>query len=169
MRISLVMIASGAGGVQQTIVPYCDALRAAGNDMQVVLYRKSPMIGEIRSLGIEPDFVPFRCQNKVMTRLTQFLLRRKLKAFRPDIIIGFASRGYPQARRAMGRGVPIITRVASLKKKALTRLMGADGFVVTSTHMKALLETYGVAPSSIRIVPNFLRRPLAMVQREGLR
>jgi glycosyltransferase involved in cell wall biosynthesis len=47
--------------------------------------------------------------------------------------------------------------------------MGADGFVVTSAHMKALLETYGVAPSSIRVVPNFLRRPLAMVQREGVR
>jgi len=43
------MVASGAGGVQQTIAPYCDALLAAGNEVQAILYRKSPMIGEIRS------------------------------------------------------------------------------------------------------------------------
>lgn len=163
------MVASGAGGVQQTIAPYCDALLAAGNEVQAVLYRKSPMIGDIRSLGVEPDLVAFPCQNRIMTRLTQFMLRRKLDAFRPDIIIGFAGRGYPEARRAMGRSIPIITRVASLKKKAISKLIGADGFLVTSAQMKTLLETYGVTPGNVRIVPNFLRRPLAIIERKTMR
>ena len=124
MRISLVMIASGAGGVQQTIVPYCEALSRAGHQLQVVLYRNSPMIPEVRALGIEPDFVRFPCQNKLLTALLSGVLKRKIQHFAPDIVIGFAGRGYRELRRALARTVPVITRVASLKDKALARLAG---------------------------------------------
>jgi glycosyltransferase involved in cell wall biosynthesis len=167
MRISLVMIASGAGGVQQTIVPYCEALSRAGHQLQVVLYRNSPMIPEVRAIGIEPDFVRFPCQNKLLTALLSGVLKRKIQNFAPDIVIGFAGRGYRESRRALGRTVPVITRVASLKDKALARLAGADGYLVTTKFMKELLVRRGVDPRIIRVIPNFLRRPLSLVERDG--
>lgn len=163
------MIASGAGGVQQTIVPYCDALQRAGHQLQVVLYRHSPMVADIRALGVEPQFVRFPCQSKLVTTLLSGMLRRTIERFAPDIVIGFAGRGYPEARRALGRAVPIVTRVASLKDKALAKLAGADGYLVTTEFMKALLVRRGIDPRIVRVIPNFLRRPLSLVERQGFR
>jgi glycosyltransferase involved in cell wall biosynthesis len=69
----------------------------------------------------------------------------------------------------LGHAVPVITRVASLKEKALAKLMGADGYLVTTEFMKSLLVRRGIDPSLVRVIPNFLRRPLSMVERQGFR
>jgi glycosyltransferase involved in cell wall biosynthesis len=169
MRISLIMIGSGTGGVQQTVVPYCDALSRMGHELQVVLYRKSPLVSEIRALGIEPEFVRFPCQRKLVTTFLSGVLKQTIERFGPDIVIGFAARGYPEARRALGHTVPIITRVASLKEKAIAKLMGADGYLVTTEFMKALLVRRGIDPLVVRVIPNFLRRPLFPVERQKFR
>ena len=144
MRISLVMTSGGAGGLQQSIIPYASALKLAGHQIQLLMFSGSPLLDDVRAHGFAPDLISSGLWPGSFVRNA----RKKLAEFQPEAIIGFASRGYPIARKAAPSGVPVFSRVGTMNQRRLRKLLSADGLIVTSK--------LGAKPAKVGIVPNFL-------------
>lgn len=152
MRISLIMTAGGAGGLQQSVIPYAIALRRGGHEVQTVMWSKSPLLEEAQARGLSPV--------KVSTGLWPGSFVRRVRAhmadFRPDAIIGFAAKGYPVARKAGPDGVPVFTRVGTMNPGRLAKLLSADGLIVTSEEMRDFALAVGAPARKVAILPNFI-------------
>ncbi|MFT3670963.1 glycosyltransferase [Aestuariivirga sp.] len=153
MRVSLVMVTGGAGGLQQSIVPYAVALREFGHDVQLIMNAASPLLAEVRSRGFSPDLVR-GMRRRPMTSF--FGVWRSLRAFAPDVIIGFASKGYPVAKAAARKGIPVVSRLGSMDNKKIDALLGASAILATSNEMRERVISRGQPASRVRVVPNFL-------------
>lgn len=153
MRVSLVMVTGGAGGLQQSIVPYAVALREFGHDVQLIMNAASPLLAEVKSRGFSPDLVR-GMRRRPMTSF--FGVRRHLRAFAPDVVIGFASKGYPVAKAAAPRGIPVVSRLGSMDAKKIDALLGASAILATSDEMRERVISRGQPEGRVRVVPNFL-------------
>lgn len=153
MRISLVMVSPGAGGLQQSIIPYAQALKGLGHPVQLVMHAASPLLDEARQLGFEPEPVTGPHQ---FPFLQGFRAREYLMRFAPDGVIGFAGKGYPLARLAAPRGVSVFTRVGTMNAQRMRKLLTADGLIVTSAEMRDLALSLGAQEKRVVVVPNFL-------------
>ena len=156
MRIALVMTSAGAGGVEQSVVPYLTALLEQGHTVAVAMDRRSTFLGDVRSLGVKPKLIHWPMRPRLLRWIRVYELRRHLRAFGPDAVIGFSSKGYPHARKAMGRRVPVLTRIAEMAPARIRALAGADILLVTSEEMRDLALTLGVAPEKVEVVTNFI-------------
>lgn len=134
MRISLVMISTGLGGVQQSLLPYALALKSLGYELQIVVSRRAqPMIDLLCEHGLEHQLVRLEYSSKLFRYLPHPALRKHLRAFGPDLVLGFAQMGFLEARCCMrGLGIPVLTRVGTMKKRTMSRFRAADGWLATT-------------------------------------
>lgn len=152
MRISLIMTAGGAGGLQQSVIPYATALRRSGHEVQLVMWAQSPLLEEAEARGLSPVKLRKSLWPGIFTRR----VRAHMADFRPDAVIGFAAKGFPVARRAAPEGVPVFTRVGTMNADRLRKLLLADGLIVTSEEMRDLALALGAASTKVAILPNFI-------------
>lgn len=159
------MVSPGAGGLQQSLIPYAHALQAEGHDVQLIMHAKSVLLQDAHGLGLEPALMR---GPHAFPLLQASRARRVMAQFSPNAVIGFASKGYPLARLAAPGGVPVFTRVGTMNGARMGRLLGADGLIVTSDKMRALALSLGAHPHKVEVVPNFLctRKRLAVLPRE---
>lgn len=152
MRISLIMTSGGAGGLQQSIIPYALALKRGGHEVQLVMGSRSPLLEDVRAHGLSPQTINFSLWPGNMTHQVRALMA----AFRPDAVIGFASKGYPVARKAAPAGVMVFSRVGTMNPHRLRKLLSADGLIVTSEEMRDLAVLTGAPAEKVAILPNFI-------------
>lgn len=156
MRVSLVMVTGGGGGIQQSVIPYAIALQREGHIVQAVVPNDSLLLDEIESIGALVS--PVKWGNHRLFRIPQTIeIRKQLNAFGPDAVIGFAQMGYPQARRAWGKRTPILCRCGSVSPVIIRKFLNSDGVIVTSQEMKNVVLDTGRA--RVFVLPNFLIDP----------
>jgi glycosyltransferase involved in cell wall biosynthesis len=156
MRVSLVMVTGGGGGIQQSVIPYTKALQREGHIVQAVVPDDSLLLDEIESVGALVS--PVKWGNHRLFRIPQSIeIRKHLKSFGPDGVIGFAQMGYPQARRAWGKRTPILCRCGSVSPVIIKKFLKSEGVIVTSQEMKRVVLDTGRA--KVFVLPNFLVDP----------
>lgn len=158
MKISLVMISTGLGGLQQSLLPYGLALKQLGHQLQILLSRRAePMIQRLREQGLGGEVGLLERTWKLYRYLPHPGLRKHIRDFAPDLVLGFAQMGFIEAHRALrGSGIPVLTRVGTMKGKRMRRFRNADGWLATTGEMKATLKAQGFDEERIFVVPNFL-------------
>jgi hypothetical protein len=162
MRVSLVMTCRKMGGLQQSLVPYALALKSRGHTVQIVARRGADILDEVRRRGLEDDTCLLGGGWRLLWRLQTRELRRKLLEFAPDIVVGFAQKGFFEAARAMrGLDVPVVTRVGTMQPKRQGRFVKADGWLATTDEMQRSLTGLGFPAERVFVVPNFLADPVA--------
>jgi len=151
------MTSMGLGGVQQSIVPYSLALKQLGHEVQLLVVAGSGIVRMLAARGLDQHAVQLRRGWKVFRHVPNPELRKHLKAFAPDIVIGFAQMGFFEAARAArSLQIPVITRVGSMRIPRLKSFRSADGWLATTTEMKHTLAGLGCPAERIFLVPNFL-------------
>jgi glycosyltransferase involved in cell wall biosynthesis len=156
LRVSLVMVAEGAGGVQQSIVPYGVALRRRGHLVQAVLLSSSPLLPEVNANGMKVWRV--RWGRESIFGWPHLLdIGLALRSFKPDIVIGFVNKGYRQARAAAPRTIPVVGRCGTTKEYSLRKYLDADALIVTSAEMEEIARRVGFRRTYI--LPNFICDP----------
>lgn len=151
------MTSMGLGGVQQSIVPYSLALQKLGCDIQVLVMQGSGILRQLSDNGLDAHVSTLTRGGKLFRYLPHPGLRKQLQAFRPDLVIGFAQMGFFEAERAARPlGVPVITRVGSMRIPRLKSFHRADGWLATTPEMKDTLAGLGYPPERISLVPNFM-------------
>lgn len=162
MRVSLVMTCRGMGGLQQSLVPYALALKSRGHAVQIVARRGADVLEVVLQRGLEADTCLLGGGWRLLWRLQTRELRRKLLEFAPDIVVGFAQKGFFEAARAMrGLDVPVVTRVGTMQPKRQGRFVKADGWLATTDEMQRSLTGLGFPAERVFVVPNFLADPVA--------
>lgn len=157
MKISLVMTSMGLGGVQQSIVPYSLALKKLGHEVQLLVVKGSGIVGLLAERDLDQHAVQLGRGWKLYRHVPNPELRKQLSAFGPDLVIGFAQMGFFEAERAArSLGIPVITRVGSMRIPRLKSFRRADGWLATTTEMKETLVGLGCPAERIFLVPNFL-------------
>lgn len=156
------MTSPGMGGIQQSVVPYALALKAGGHAVQIVLRHGADILGEALERGLAEDTWLLAGGWRALRPWQTRELRRRLLAFGPDIVVGFAQKGLFEAERAMrGRDVPVVTRVGTMRAKRQRRFFKADGWLATTPEMQRALAGLGLPAERIFLVPNFLADPAA--------
>lgn len=156
MKITLVMTGRGAGGVQQSLVTYAEALSKHYN-VQVIVWKKAA----IKKQLVERN-IPFHCVNfaagKYITKFVQILqLRSLLKGFNPDLVIGFLPHGYRELTWASyGARWLTVARIGVMSKWRVAKTSRADAWIANSKDMAAFLEGVGFSSDRIVVVENFL-------------
>ncbi|MFC4876895.1 glycosyltransferase family 4 protein [Microbulbifer halophilus] len=158
MKISLVMISTGLGGVQQSLVPYALALKKRGHQLQILVSgRARSMVDLLVERGLGGQVEKLEGIWKLHRYLPHAGLRERVRGFAPDLVLGFAQMGFIEAHRALrGSGIPVLTRVGTMKSKRMGRFRNADGWLATTAEMKTALKARGFDEERIFIVPNFL-------------
>ncbi len=170
MKVSLVMTSMGLGGVQQSIVPYSLALQSLGYEIQVLVVEGSGVARQLADNGLADRVTLLKRGLKLFRFLPNARLREHIKAFAPDVVIGFAQMGFFEAERALrSLDVPLVTRVGSMKIPRLKTFHKADGWLATTPEMKDTLAGLGYPAERIFLVPNFLAqtstpRPLGQLK-----
>lgn len=159
MRIALVMTGRGAGGLQQSVVPYAAALVAAGHDVLAIIHPDSPFGGRLRAAGAGVSLVRWPRKPQPFTWLQAMEVRRLIGDFKADAVIGLASKGFPQAWLGMKGQMPVLSRCGSMKAKTVSRLLEADSLIVTSNEMRDLAVSLGMPDERVFVLPNFLIGP----------
>jgi glycosyltransferase involved in cell wall biosynthesis len=160
MKVSLVMTSGGLGGIQQSLVPYALALRQLGCEVQVVVARGSEIVAELSAKGLGDALVMIKGRHRVFRSLLHAELQAALLRFSPDIVVGFAQKGFFEAERALrGSGIPVVTRVGTMRPEKMRRFTRPDGWLATTAEMKHVLAGFGFPAERIFLVPNFLAEP----------
>lgn len=156
------MTCGSMGGLQQSLVPYALALKSRGHIVQIVARRGADVLDEVRRRGLEDDICLLGRGWRLLWWLQTGELRRKLLEFAPDIVVGFAQKGFFEAARAMrGLDVPVVARVGTMQPKRQQRFGKADGWLATTDEMKLSLTGLGFPAQRVYVVPNFLADPVA--------
>lgn len=151
------MTSQGLGGIQQSLVPYALALRKLGYEIRLLVLEKSAIVTELAEHGLDAYVVPLKRAWKLFRYLPHPELKRHFQSFQPDIIIGFAQKGFLEAERvARSSGIPVITRVGSMRIPRLRSFSRADGWLATTPEMQATLAGLGYPAERIFLVPNFM-------------
>jgi len=156
MRILIVMTGSGAGGLQQTAMPYAVALRREGHDALLALWAKSPMIADANAQDIPVALVNWPQRPFPFGLLQTRVLTGVVSTFTPDAVIAIAQKGLKQALGATHRRVPVLSRCGGTRPKVIRKLLGADHLIVTSAEMGEIAVTCGADKTALSVVPNFL-------------
>ncbi|MBN2905499.1 MAG: glycosyltransferase family 4 protein [Rhodobacteraceae bacterium] len=150
------MTGGRGGGLQQSIVPYADALRRAGHAVLAVVLETSPFVDDLRGLGVTVLTTRWPRKPRPFAWMQARMIRRAANEFGADLALAFASKGLTPALRALGGRIPVLSRCGATREHTVARLLGADGIIVTSNEMHALVQRLGMPPDRIYLLPNFL-------------
>ena len=88
------MTSKGLGGIQQCLVPYSLALKKLGYEIQILVLEKSGILVPLAEHGLDAHVVPLKRGWKLFRYLPNPELKRHIQSFGPDIVIGFAQKGF---------------------------------------------------------------------------
>ncbi len=150
------MTGHGAGGVQQALVTFAQALRHT-HDVQTIVWKNSPIIAQLVAQGIDFQVLPLRAGRRIPNVFQAFLLRRLLQAFSPALVIGFSPRGYIEAKIASRNEEWVLAaRIGTMASQKIARTLNADAWIANSREMGLLLQEVGCEADRIFVVENFL-------------
>jgi hypothetical protein len=100
LSVMCAMLSRGQGGLEQSLLDYCEALSGAGERVAALVHPEWPGIAELQRLGIE--LATFRSLGE-WDPLAAARLRRLLSRRAPDVALTIGRRASSLVRRALAR------------------------------------------------------------------
>ena len=157
MHIVCAMFSRNLGGLEQSLIDYCEALSAQNHSVTAFIYPGALIEEHLRrrTASLNVNIVTMRNFGQWdIIAVKRF--RRKLKDIRPDAIITFGNRAVSMARRAAKGIAPVIARTPNYSVK---RLIGLDGIFHTTDNLREHIKMMGQPEEKLFHVPNMVNIP----------
>jgi glycosyltransferase involved in cell wall biosynthesis len=150
------MLAPGLGGLEQSLVDYCEALLLEGHPVEAVVHPRwadLPALARLPLAAITPlttlnEWDPFAVHR----------LRRRLRAAPPAVVLTIGRRASVLTRRARRR-LPPLPQVGVTPNYSLAPLIGLDHVIATTRDLRQAAIAAGQPAARVSVVPNRVRLP----------
>jgi hypothetical protein len=154
--VACVMLAPGLGGLEQSLVDYCEALLLEGHPVEALVHPRwagLPALGRLSLAAVTPlgnlnEWDPLAVRR----------LRRRLRAAPPEVVLTIGRRASALTRRARRR-LPPLPQIGVTPNYGLKPLLGLDHVIATTADLRRALLAAGQPAARISVVPNLVRLP----------
>jgi glycosyltransferase involved in cell wall biosynthesis len=150
------MLAPGLGGLEQSLVDYCEALLVEGHPVEAVVHPRSAGLPALARLPLTA-ITPLANLNE-WDPLAVRRLRERLRAAPPRVVLTIGRRASTLARRARRR-LRSLPQVGVTPNYTLKPLIGLDHVIATTEDLRRALLAAGQPAERISVVPNLVRMP----------
>lgn len=155
MKIVNLMISKTWGGIEQAFLDYNRALLENGFEVLAVTDIRG-QAGE--KLGCHKNLEQYKIRFSQLNYFLAYLLYRKFKSYRPDLIIVHNKKAIPLVRKAARLLNIKVAGVAHNPKPK--RLSQCDAIISITEYQKQLFAAQGIASEKIFVVPNMIEEHL---------
>jgi glycosyltransferase involved in cell wall biosynthesis len=149
------MLSAGGGGLEQSLIDYCEALLMAGHPVTAVCHPDWPGRNSLDSLGAVRencrslgDWDPF-----AVARIRHILRRSDVA-----LVFTIGRRATALTRRALGAPRPV-PQASKTPNYRIDTSLGLDLVIATTSDLACALRAAGQSPERITIIPNMVRVP----------
>ena len=157
--VACVMLAPGMGGLEQSLVDYCEALLLEGHPVEAVVHPRWAGLAALERLPLAA-ITPLGNLNE-RDPLAIRRLRRRWRATPPELTLTIGRRASALTRRARRR-LPPLPQVGVTPNYSLAPLIGLDHVIATTADLRRALIAAGQPAERITVVPNLVRLPPAV-------
>lgn len=154
--VACVMLAPGLGGLEQSLLDYCEALVLEGHPVEAVVHPHWAGLPALERLPLV-TITPLGNLNQ-WDPLAVRRLRRRLRAAPPAAVLTIGRRAGALVRRARRR-LPPLPQVGVTPNYRLQPLIGLDHVIATTADLRRALLAAGQPAARISVVPNLVRMP----------
>jgi glycosyltransferase involved in cell wall biosynthesis len=154
--VACVMLAPGLGGLEQSLIDYCEALLLEGHPVHAVIDPRWAGRRALERLPLATILPLANCGE--WDPLAVHRLRRWLRAAAPPLVLTIGRRASTIVRRAR-RPRPLPLQVGVTPNYSLGPLIGLDHVLATTSDLRNALIAAGQPPARITVVPNLVRVP----------
>ncbi len=154
--VTCVMLAPGLGGLEQSLLDYCEALLVEGHRVEAVVHPRwagLPALTRLRLAAITPLATLNEWDPLAVRRL-----RQRLRAAPPAVLLTIGRRASVLARRARRR-LPPLPQVGVTPNYSVAPLVGLDHVIATTRDLQRALIAAGQPAAAVSVVPNLVRLP----------
>lgn len=156
LSIACVMLGTGPGGLEQSMVDYCEALLLEGHQVRAVIHPRAAKrnalerlpLAELWALKALNEFDPIAA-----ARLERWLRRASVA-----LVLSIGRRASVLTRRARRR-LHHLPQVAVTPNYSLAPLVGLDHVIATTENLRHALIAAGQPAERISVLPNLVRVP----------
>ena len=156
-RLSVVcaMLSARQGGLEQSLLDYCEALTRQGHRVLAVTHPDWPGARELAQMPLEHA----TCRSfGEWDPLAMLRLRRLFGSVGAAIALTIGRRASALARRALA-AMPDLPQVAVTPNYSLKQLVGVDHVLATTEDLRRALIQAGQPAERITVIPNMVRLP----------
>jgi glycosyltransferase involved in cell wall biosynthesis len=154
--VACVMLSPRLGGLEQSLLDYCEALLIEHHPVHAVIHPRWPGWPALERLPLT-TIVPLANGNE-WDPLAVYRLRSWLRSAAPRLMLTIGRRASALTRRARGQLARPI-QVGVTPNYSLGPLIGLDHVLATTLDLKAALIAAGQPPDRITVMPNLVRMP----------
>ena len=154
--VACVMLAPGLGGLEQSLLDYCEALALEGHPVEAVVHPRWAALPALERLPLTA-ITPLGNLNQ-WDPLAVRRLRRCLRASSPAAVLTIGRRAATLVRRARRRLAPL-PQIGVTPNYSLQPLIGLDHVIATTADLRRALLAAGQPAARISVVPNLVRMP----------
>jgi glycosyltransferase involved in cell wall biosynthesis len=155
LSVVCAMLSRAQGGLEQSLLDYCEALTRQGHRVLAVTHPDWPGLPELARLPLE--HVGCRSFGE-WDPLAMLRLRRLFRSAGADIVLTIGRRASALARRALAP-MPGLPQVAVTPNYSLKQLVGVDHVLATTADLREALTAAGHPAERITVIPNMVRLP----------
>ena len=149
------MLSPGQGGLEQSLLDYCEAIASEGEEVVALVHPDWPGIAKLQRLGI--GVVALRSMGE-WDPLATARLRRLVSAHAPDVVVSIGRRASLLLRRALIRQSGP-AHVAVTPNYSLAHLVGLDHVLTPTEDLKRALVDAGHPETRVSVVPFLIQLP----------
>jgi glycosyltransferase involved in cell wall biosynthesis len=154
--VACVMLAPGLGGLEQSLVDYCEALLLERHPVHAAIHPRWAGRATLERLPLATILPLANCNE--WDPLAVHRLRGWLRAAAPRLVLTVGRRASTLVRRARRR-LPLPLQVGVAQNYSLGPLIGLDHVLATTSDLRDALIAAGQPPARITVVPNLVRMP----------
>lgn len=150
------MLSPGLGGLEQSLLDYCEALTIEGHAVHALVHPRWAARPALERLPLR-RITPLANYNE-WDPIAVRRLHGWLRAQAPDVVLTIGRRASVLTRRARRR-LPRLVQVGVTPNYSLGPLIGLDHVLATTSDLRQALIGAGQPPERITVVPNLVRVP----------
>jgi len=156
LPVACVMLSAGRGGLEQSLLDYCEALLIERHPVDAVVHPRWAGRAALERLPLEAITPLTNCNE--WDPLAVHRLRNWLRAAAPRLVLTIGRRASALTRRARRR-LPQLVQVGVTPNYSLGPLVGLEHVLATTLDLRGALIAAGQPPDRITVVPNLVRVP----------
>jgi glycosyltransferase involved in cell wall biosynthesis len=151
--VACIMLSRGRGGLEQSLLDYCEALTLQGHRVLAVTHPAWPGASTLAEMSLEHA----GCRSfGEWDPLAVMRLRHLIHAQGAAVVLTIGRRASTLGRRALA-ALPEPIQVAVTPNYSLRQLVGIDHVVATTDDLRAALVAAGQPAERITVIPNMVR------------